>query len=297
MFSRRGKLGCFHSCADYDGNVNSDTNTELTERARSERSFYDQYADKLTAEQLSPLAVFAPTCLENAYVLSQLGDLKDKRILDIGCGQGDTSVFLALQGARVCAIDVADKMVELTEALAQVHKVDDRVEGQAVRVEDMKYPDEYFDLIFADGVLHHLDMPLAVPNLVRVMKKGGRGIFLEPQKGSIFSEIYRHFAKDLRTPDERPLEKRDFEFLAGQFGRLEHREYHLVSLLLFTMRFVTLKLSGKAFPYWMDEVRQGKYHPGLLRFLQRVDEALFRCLPFLRRYTWMTVISVQKQPA
>src|SRR5207248_793493 len=144
-----------------------------------------------------------------------------------------------------------DKMVELTQALARIHKVGDRVEGQAVRVEDMKYPDDYFDLIFADGVLHHLDIPLAVPNLVRVLKKGGRGIFLEPQKGSIFSEIYRHFAKDLRTPDERPLEQRDFEYLAGQFGQLDHREYHLVSLLLFTMRFVTLKLSGKAFPYWM----------------------------------------------
>ncbi len=277
--------------------MNPDTHVGLTERARSERHFYDQYADKLTAVQLSPLAVFAPTCLENAHVLSQLGDLNGKRVLDIGCGQGDTSVFLALQGARVCAIDVADKMVELTQALARIHKVGDRVEGQAVRVEDMKYPNDYFDLIFADGVLHHLDIPLAVPNLVRVLRKGGRGIFLEPQKGSIFSEIYRHFAKDLRTPDERPLEKRDFEYLAGQFGQLDHREYHLVSLLLFTMRFVTLKLSGKAFPYWMDEVRQGQYHPGLLRFLQRVDEVLFRYLPVLRRYTWMTVITVQKQSA
>ncbi len=60
------------------------------------------------------------------------------------------------------------------------------------------------------------------------------------------------------------------------------------------MRFVTLKLAGKAFPYWMDEVRQGKYHPQWLRRLQNVDEWVFRRFPSLRRYTWLTVIVAEK---
>ena len=158
----------------------------------------------------------------------------------------------------------------------------------------MTYPSDFFDIIFADGVLHHLDLTEAVPNLVRVMKSGGHGFFLEPQKGNIFINIYRLFAKDLRTPDERPLKQRDFEFLQSQFGRLEHREYHLVSPLLFGLRFVSLKLTGKAFKYWMDEVRQGKYHPRVLRVLQKADEFLLGRLPVLRKRCWMTVISVQK---
>ncbi len=277
-----------------DRAMDSPGQTKGSERAAAESRFYDRYAEQLTAETLSPLQVFAPTCLENVYVLEQFGDLRGKRVLDIGCGQGDTSVFFALRGAEVCALDVSEKMVELTGALASVYGVGDRVRARACRVEDMDYPDHHFDLVFADGVLHHLDMAAAVPNIVRVMKPGGRGIFLEPQKGSIFSEIYRFFAKDLRTNDERPLEPRDFEFLASQFGHLEHREYHLVSLLLFTMRFVTLKLSGNAFPYWMDDVRQGKYHPRLLRFLQTIDDRLLRRVPRLRKYTWMTVITARR---
>lgn len=268
--------------------------TKVSDRAEAESRFYDRYAEQLTTEKLSPVEVFAPTCLENLYVLEQFGDLRGRRVLDIGCGQGDTSVFFALRGAEVCALDVSEKMVELTRALAGAHGVGDRVRTRACRVEDMDYPDDHFDLVFADGVLHHLDMPAAVPNIVRVMKPGGSGVFLEPQKGSIFSEIYRFFAKDLRTTDERPLEPRDFDFLTGQFGHLEHREYHLVSLLLFTMRFVTLKLSGKAFPYWMDDVRQGKYHPRLLRLLQNLDDRLLRHVPRLRNYTWMTVITARK---
>jgi ubiquinone/menaquinone biosynthesis C-methylase UbiE len=278
----------------YHATVNAEDHPKLTERAQSESRFYDRYAGQLSTDHLSPQDTFAPTCLENLYLLEQLGDLQGKRVLDIGCGQGDTSVFLALHGAEVRALDVSEGMVEVTRALADRHGVGQRVQAQACRIEDMQFPDDYFDLIFADGVLHHLDMTQAVPNLVRVLKPGGRGVFIEPQKGSIFNEIYRFFAKDLRTVDEQPLEQRDFDFLSSQFGQLNHREYHLVSLMLFAMRFIMLKLTGKSFPYWMDEVRQGKCHPRLLLRLQAIDEWVFRHFPSLRKYTWMTVITAEK---
>ncbi|HUI07296.1 MAG TPA: class I SAM-dependent methyltransferase [Verrucomicrobiae bacterium] len=266
----------------------------LTTRAASESQFYNRYAEQLSVTQLQPQGVFAPTCLENVELLDQLGDVRGQRVLDIGCGQGDTSVAFALRGAEVWAIDVSQQMVELTRQLAAHHGVGDRVKAEVCPVEAMTYPADFFDLIFADGVLHHLDMNEAVPNLVRVLKPGGRGFFLEPQKGSIFIRIYRLFATDLRTADERPLEPGDFEFLQRQFGRLEHREYHLVSLLLFGARFVQLKLAGKAFPYWMDDVRQGKCHPRVLRILQKTDQFLLGHLPVLRTRCWMTVITVEK---
>jgi 2-polyprenyl-3-methyl-5-hydroxy-6-metoxy-1,4-benzoquinol methylase len=265
-----------------------------TSRAAAEGEFYNRYAEQLNAERLDPARVFAPTCLENVYLLEQFGDLAGKRVLDIGCGQGDTSVFFALRGAEVFAVDVSERMVGLTRELAEKHGVAERMRAEVCRVEDMKYPTDYFDMVFADGVLHHLDMPAAVPNIVRVMKPGGRGFFIEPQKGSIFIEIYRHFARDLRTADERPLEARDLEFLRSQFCRLEHREYHLVSLALFAARFVQLKLQAKAFPYWMDEVRQGKFYPRALGWLQKLDEQLLRTVPALRKWCWMTVICAEK---
>lgn len=277
-------------------NCGVETQEPITPRTRaaSERQFYNHYAKQLSATQLQPQGVFTTVCLENVQLLENLGDVRGKRLLDIGCGQGDTSVAFALRGAEVWAVDVSEQMVELTRKLAACHGVRDRVKAEVCRVEDMTYASDFFDIIFADGVLHHLDMTKAVPNLLRVMKPGGRGLFLEPQKGSIFIDIYRLFAKDLRTPDERPLEQKDFEFLQSQFGRLEHREYHLVSLLLFGVRFGCLKLTGKTFPYWMDEVRQGKYHPRLLRVLQQADEFLLGRFPVLRKRCWMTVISVQK---
>ena len=269
----------------------------FSERAQAESEFYNRYAEQLSLDCLKPLDVLAPTCLENLYLVQELGDLTGQRVLDIGCGQGDTSVWFALRGAEVWALDVSDQLVQTTRQLAARYDCADRVHAEVCRVEDMQYPNDFFDLQFADGVLHHLDLTAAVPNLVRVLKPGGRGVFLEPQKGSVFSEIYRFFAQDLRTKDERPFEARDFEFLRNQFQQLKHREFHLCSLCLFALRFIRLKLAGKAFPYWMDEVRQGKYHPRLLRWLQNIDEFFLERFRFLRKYCWITIICVEKPPA
>lgn len=265
-----------------------------TDRAAAERQFFNEYAEQLDRINIDPALVFAPTCLENQHLLARFGDLKGKRVLDIGCGQGDSSVYFALKGAEVWAIDVSDRMIEFTARLAAKHGVGDRVHAEVRRVEDMPYPDNYFDMIFADGVLHHIDMAQGVPQLVRVLKAGGQGFFMEPQKGSIFIEMYRWFAGNLRSADEKPLEPQDVQFLGKHFATFDHDEYHFVSLLMFGVRFLQLKLTGKAFTLWMDEVREGQWHPKLLLRLQAIDDKLLGKFPALRKYCWMTVLRVQK---
>ena len=73
-----------------------------------------------------------------------------------------------------------------------------------------------------------------------------------------------------------------------------HKEYHLVSLLLFGLRYLQLKLTGKTYPYWMDELRQGKVCPRMLRWLQQMDLWLLARFSNLRRYCWLTVITAEK---
>ncbi len=43
----------------------------------------------------------APTALENRFILGQMGPLRGKKILDIGAGLGESSVYFAMQGALV----------------------------------------------------------------------------------------------------------------------------------------------------------------------------------------------------
>ncbi|HEY4636091.1 MAG TPA: methyltransferase domain-containing protein, partial [Rhodospirillales bacterium] len=44
-----------------------------------------------------------------------VGDLRGKRVLDAGCGEGDSSRILARNGAAVVGIDISDAMLELAK--------------------------------------------------------------------------------------------------------------------------------------------------------------------------------------
>ena len=53
-----------------------------------------------------------------------LGDLRDKRVLDIGCcGEGTNSILLAKLGAQVTGVDISPKSIELAERRAEINQV------------------------------------------------------------------------------------------------------------------------------------------------------------------------------
>jgi 2-polyprenyl-3-methyl-5-hydroxy-6-metoxy-1,4-benzoquinol methylase len=58
------------------------------------------------------------------YAFSLLGDIRGKRVLDLGCGSGESSLLLVRRGARVHGMDIS-------EALIGVAKTRLRVNGSA----------------------------------------------------------------------------------------------------------------------------------------------------------------------
>lgn len=80
----------------------------LLERYKFEEWCHDEWARSMSLDTLNLDWLFAcPTTPENSYALSLLGDLIDKRLLDIGCGSGESSVFFAKRGAFVQAVDIS----------------------------------------------------------------------------------------------------------------------------------------------------------------------------------------------
>lgn len=78
---------------------------------------------------------------------------KQYRVLDIGCGEGKDSVFLARNGYLVTAFDAAENGLEKARFLARQSGV--HVDFLKADINDYR-PTQEFDIIFSSGVIHFL---------------------------------------------------------------------------------------------------------------------------------------------
>lgn len=99
--------------------------------------------------------------------------LKDRAVLEIGCGMGLHSELMAKAGARVTALDVSDTSVEATRRRAALKglAIDVR-QGDAAA---MDFPDNSFDFVWSWGAIHHAATTgRIVRQIHRVLKPGGQ---------------------------------------------------------------------------------------------------------------------------
>ena len=168
-------------------------NTDLTDRQQRELDYHREHA------KLHKSVVAAPFSWDvlqqpnrrwwNAYwgMYEYLVncDLKDKRVLVVGCGFGDDALRIAKLGAKVSAFDLSPDSLEIAKALALREGLD--ILFEEMPAENMIYADNSFDYILSRDILHHVDIPKAMREIVRVAKPGA--IF-------VVNEIYSHSITD-----------------------------------------------------------------------------------------------------
>jgi len=123
------------------------------------------------------------------------------RILVIGCGSGEW-VNAISAFAEVVGVDVSPEIV--TNANRHLRHPAATVEvGDAHR---LNYADGTFDACFANSTLHHLDLHVAIPEIRRILRPGGRLIAGEPNRTNpLVWRMYRNSRSRNRyglTPDE-----------------------------------------------------------------------------------------------
>lgn len=113
-------------------------------------------------------------------LLAEIGDPVDLEVLDLGCGNGELSVFLALKGARVTAVDFSEEATAFTNTMVEAHGVGDRVRTRAADAMQIDQLGQHFDLVVGKFILHHIELfDRFAKVLARVVKPGGRAIFVE----------------------------------------------------------------------------------------------------------------------
>lgn len=200
----------------------------------------------------------------------------NKRILDYCCGNGEFSIFLARNGAKAVGIDISEKGIEKAKREAANNGIDKNISFLLMDAEDLKFNDNSFDIIICSGVLHHLDIKRAYPELMRVLKPNGEIICNEPLVYNPIFQFYRRMTPHLRTrwEMEHILTKKDIELAKKYFDKVEIKFFHLATLMAVPFRNLSVFNS-------------------ILRPLERVDSVLLR-LPILRWLAWQTVFILSK---
>ena len=100
----------------------------------------------------------------------------DAHVLDIGCGRADyTMPFARHTPATVVGIDLVPTVLAGARA-----GVPANVRLAAADVERLPFATGAFDAVIGHAVLHHLRLERALPELLRVLRPGGRFCFAEP---------------------------------------------------------------------------------------------------------------------
>lgn len=97
------------------------------------------------------------------------GDLRGRRVLDLGCGTGRLAAALAERGAKVWGVDPSAEMLARARA-----SVDPRVGLKQGRAEALPFRDGWFERAVLRLVVHLVDRPRALPELARVLAPAGR---------------------------------------------------------------------------------------------------------------------------
>jgi ubiquinone/menaquinone biosynthesis C-methylase UbiE len=154
---------------------------------------------------------------------------------------------------------------------AEANGVGGRLSAVAADGACLPFSNGSLDLIHGCGVLHHMeDIDKAAREIRRVLRPGGRAVFIEPLGHNPFLELARRrfgYRGKCRAPGEKPLQYEDLEPLRRVFPDLRTHERKLLGML--------------------DRVTDVQ---PLTTFLDTLDRGLLALIPPLRRWCRLVVI-------
>jgi len=107
------------------------------------------------------------------------------RILDIGCGSGVPTMELSrLSNGQIIGLDVNQPLLDRLTRKIKKAGISDRVKTLKCSILDMEFPDESFDIIWAEGSIHVIGFERGLQEWKRFLKPNGFMV-IHDEKGNI----------------------------------------------------------------------------------------------------------------
>ncbi len=247
--------------------------SSLNERKRKELEFHNRSRDKRLIETLDKdtfdkfysnekfySTVRKSTEYHEAWITE---NVKGKVFVDYACGNGINTIKAAMAGSSLAiGFDISDISVKNAKEDAKAKGLNNTFFFQA-DAENTKLPDGCVDTIACSGVLHHLDLSYAFPELRRILAPGGKVLAIEALDYNPLIKLYRQLTPDMRTEWEKShiLSLRDINFAKRFFGVGDVKYWHITSYA-------------------------GAYMPRLSPFFEAMDSILVK-LPLIKLMAWI----------
>lgn len=248
---------------------------KISERQKIEKDYHNRkYQGDISSDTYGTGAV-------NAYKFywSRIGNVESLKILDFGCGNGWLSILLAKRGADVWGIDISEELIKQANQSADKEGLSGNIVFQEMPAEALIFEDNFFNLILGSAILHHTDIKPALENIYRVLKKGGRAIFVEPMNQNIFLKIWRKITPWRRSPTEKALTYKELKLMQNIFPDARFYFFSFTSIL--TQGLLLYLPKNKLLPFVND-------------LLERLDSLFLKKFPFLGKYCAVVVMELVK---
>ncbi len=198
--------------------------------------------------------------------------MRDKTVLDLGCGSGESLIPLIHRGAHVIGIDISPDLISIAQQRLDKAGLSAIVRGGSAY--ETGLADESVDVVFCMSLIHHLDIARAREEMRRILRPGGSIVLKEPVRFSRGYETLRSIFpphEDI-SEYEHPLTRDELRALQEGFT--------VTGLRYFRLPFVPLVQ---------------RFAPVIQRQSWYASDAILTALPWLERYASSVALRLQKR--